>query len=60
MKSFSRKCDKVYSPLVVNVLYTTEAKIQNDLIRSRSVMNQFNTELDWKFTLSRTPSLGCS
>ena len=30
-KSFSRKCDKVYSPFVVNVLYATEAKIENDL-----------------------------
>ena len=32
----------------------------HDLICSRSViMNQFNTKLDWKFTLSLTPSLAC-
>ena len=32
----------------------------HDLICSRSVMNQFNIELDWKFTLSLTPSLACA
>ena len=33
-----------------------EAKIETHLIRSRCFMNQFNIELDWKFTLSLTPS----
>ena len=39
-----------------------EAKIENDLTCSRGVMmfNQFNTELDWKFNCSLTPSLTCS
>ena len=61
IKSFSRKCDKVCFPLVVKrFIYTTEAKIENDLIRSRCFMNQFNIELDWKFTLSLTPTLAWS
>ena len=45
-------------------LYTTEATIENDLIRLRSVTtvvwDQFTIELDWKFTLSLTPLLACS
>ena len=41
-------------------LSTTEAKIENDLIRSRCFMNQFTIELDWKFTLSLTPTPACS
>ena len=38
--------------------YNTEAKIENHLIRSRSVMKAVNyIELDWKLTLLLTPSL---
>ena len=50
----------MFSPLEKNVVYMAEAKIENDLIRLRIVMNQFNIELDWKFTRSLTPSLACS
>ena len=35
-------------------------KIENYLIRSQSVVKQFNIELDWKFTRSLTPLLACS
>ena len=30
------------------------------MIRSQSVVKQFNIKLDWKFTRSLTPSLACS
>ena len=47
-------------PLVVKRFLHAEAKVENDLMRSRGIMNQFNIELDWNFTHSLTLSLACS
>ena len=47
-------------PLVVKRFLYSEAKIENYLMRSRGVMNQFNIEPDWNFTHSLTLSLMCS
>ena len=33
------------------IIYNAEAKIENHLIRKRSVMNQFNIEVDWPNSL---------
>ena len=33
------------------IIYTAEAKIENHLIRKRSIMNQFNIEVDWPNSL---------
>ena len=43
-------------PLVVKRFLHAEAKVENDLMRSRGIMNQFNIELDWNFTHSLTLS----
>ena len=42
VKSFSGKCDKVSSPLVVK-RFIDDASNEKDLIRSRSVMNKCNS-----------------
>ena len=58
---FSQALGRGLFSLGIKTFYTQRNQrlkmICYSMIRSRSIMNQFNVAFDWKFTLSLTPSL---